>query len=203
LDNANATAPIFGFISGVFEDNPERVTEWINKLGSLKGEHLGVVVLGLWYANLPESKTLVYSILDKHETLNTEYSFLRKGSPMPVDKIPLEQGAWVLDSLWGKFMATGNKEPVERIMEALPWVDIKGDVNRLLIGGAARWSLTSNAVQHDRVFEFCETAEQTKPKEVAIKLHEVLDNAREGKRENQDGHNQSLQPASSPIRLLG
>lgn len=200
LDNKQAIAPVFGFVAGVFEDNPALVEGWVDKLEYLKEEHLGVLVLGLWYANLPVSQARTYAILDKHPRLNGEFSFLRKGSPMPVTKIPLEQGAWVLDVLWGNFMATGKKDPVERIMAALPWVDVKGDVNRLLIGGAARWSLTSNAVQHNRVFEFCEIATKTQAKEVALKLLEIVDAAR---KEREDLHNKALQPTSALTRRLG
>ncbi len=200
LDKKNTMAPIFGFISGVFDDNPTKVDGWIDRLSSLKEEHLGVVILGLWYANLQESQRLTYRILDKHPKLNNQFAFLRKGSPIPIDKIPLENGPWVLDALWGNFMATGRKKPIERIMEALPWVDIKGDIQRLLIGGAAQWSLTSNAIQHDLVFKFCEAAIKTKPKDIALKLQKILEVAR---KERQQRQNESLPPTSALTRLLG
>lgn len=203
LNKKNAIAPIFGFIAGAFKNNPDRVGEWVEMLNSVKEEHLGAVVLGLWYANLPESQALAYTMLDKHPSLNSEFAFLREGSPMSVEEIPLEQGPWVLDALWGNFLATGKKEPVERIMAALPWIDIKGNINKLMIGGAARWSLISNAVQHDRVFEFCQTSIATQPQDVIPKLREVLDNASKERREKQKGHNQSLQPTSAIMLLLG
>jgi hypothetical protein len=60
---------------------------------------------------------------------------------MALAEIPLNQGAWVLDALWGRYFATGSSAPVERIAEALPWSEVKGDVGRLLVGGAAKWSL--------------------------------------------------------------
>jgi hypothetical protein len=63
-------------------------------------------------------------------------------------------------------------------MTTLPWIDVKGDINRLLIGGAARWSLTSNAEQHQRVMQFCEEDVRTQPKEVSAKLREVIANAK-------------------------
>jgi len=178
LDNKNAMAPIFGFLSGIFKDNPMKAAGWIDRLDSLEDEHLGVVVLGIWYSNLPESQRLAYGILDKHPKLNQQFAFLRKGSPVPIDKIPLENGPWVLDALWGNFMATGRKKPVERIMAALPWVDVKGDLSRLRVGGAAQWSLTSNAEQHDLVFKFCEAGTKTQPKDIALKLQEILKVAR-------------------------
>lgn len=178
LDNENALAPTFGFLAGVFHDNPQQLGSLIKQLDSLDESHLGAVVLGLWYADLHDSQKRVYAFLEKYPNLKQQFEYLYKGSPMPVDKIPLEQGAWVLDVLWGNFMATGSKVPVERIMTTLPWFDVKGDVNRLLIGGSARWSLASNAKQHQRVMQFCEEAVSTQPKEVAAKLREVIADAK-------------------------
>ncbi len=178
FDNENTIAPIAGFLAGVFRKNPQQVDDWIDRLSSIKEARLGVVVLGLWYADLPDSQKRVYAILEKHPKLKQQFEYLYHGSPMPVEKIPLEQGAWVLDTLWGNFMATGDKTPVVRIMSALPWFDVKGDVGRLVIGGAARWSLTSNAVQHKRVLQICETEIGNQPKEVAEKLREVIGNAK-------------------------
>ncbi|MCG7994431.1 MAG: hypothetical protein JAZ06_03290 [Candidatus Thiodiazotropha taylori] len=178
LDNKNAMSPIFGFLAGVFSENPKRVPEWIDKLGSLKESHFGVVVPGLWYANLPNSEKQVYKIFEEHPNLKKQFSFVENGLPMDVEKIPLKQGAWVLDALWGKFFSNGNKEPVVRIMTTLPWLDVKGDVNRLVIGGSASWSLTSNAVQHERVMQFCEEELENQPEDVVEKLNEVIANAK-------------------------
>ena len=152
LDNKNAYSPIFGFLAGVIKENPNKAKIWAQELNSIKSDHYGVVILGIWYAKVAQSKKVVYEILDSNESLNKKFAYLRKGEPMEITEIPLEQGVWVLDSLWGQFFATGKKYPVARITEALPWVDIKGDTNRLLTGGAANWSVISNAVQHDRVF---------------------------------------------------
>ena len=189
LDNKNAISPIFGFMSGVFGENAHHVENWVKRLSVLKEEHKIVVVLGIWYADIPQSKKLAYELLNKSQYLNEKLSYIRKGDPLPINKIPLEQGPWVLDALWGNFVATGKNTPVKRIMAALPWVDIKGDVNKLLVGGAARWSLTSNAVQHDRVFDFCKVEIDNQPKEIALKLREVLENAKVDKEKR---HNKAL-----------
>lgn len=189
LDKDNAIPPIFGFLSGVFRNNPDKVASWLSQLNSLKEQHLGVVVLGVWYAALPDSQKIVYGLLKKHPKLKPHFEFLYQGTPMIVEQIPLEQGSWVLDALWGKFMATGDSAPVERIISTLPWIDVKGDVNRLVVGGAAGWSLTSNAVQHKRVLELCEAAEKTQTTEVAAKLREVIKNA---KNELQTGYDPAV-----------
>lgn len=200
LDRKNAISPIFGFLAGSFKNNPEQVGGWVDRLSALKESHLGVVVLGLWYADLPDSQQRVYALLDQHPDVKVQFRFLYQGVPMPVEKIPLEQGPWVLDALWGNFMATGNKAPVVRIMQALPWIDTKGDINRLLIGGAARWSLTSNAVQHQRVLGFCEVEVENQPKEVAEKLREVITSA---KQELKNNNNKAPQPTSTLLRNQG
>lgn len=99
---------------------------------------------------------------------------------MEIQQIPLEQGPWVLDALWGNFMATGNAEPVARIMEALPWLDAKGEARKLLVAGAARWSLTSYAKQHKKVMAICESEIKTQPPAVQVKLKSVISGAKKG-----------------------
>jgi len=152
LNNENAYAPIFGFLAGVIGENPNRLKIWTQQLKTIKPRDYGIIILGIWYAKLHQSQKVVYEILDSNETLNKQFAYLRRGNPIEIAEIPLEQGPWVLDALWGQFSATGKKYPVARIAEALHWIDIKGDSNKLLIGRAAQWSLISNAVQHDRVF---------------------------------------------------
>lgn len=178
LDNNNTISPVFGFLSGVFRSHPKQIDPWLKELQNLKEKHLGVVILGLWYSGLPDSKSRVSAFLDKHPKLKPDFSFINQGSPMTVEQIPLEQGPWVLDALWGKFMATGENAPVERIITALPWLDVKGDTTRLLVGGSARWSLTSNAVQHKRVLEICEETAKIQNGEVVVKLGDVIKNVK-------------------------
>lgn len=178
LDNQNAITPMFGFLSGIFSNNPDLIKPWVAQFDSIQESHLGVVVLGLWYSDLPNAKEITYSIIYKHQNLKDQFAYLNSGSPVALKSIPLEQGPWVLDALWGNFMATGNKEPVVRIFTALPWIDIKGDINRLTVGGAANWSLTSNAFQHDRVLEICESELEKQPKDIAEKLVQVIENAK-------------------------
>ncbi len=92
----------------------------------------------------------------------------------------MEQGPWVLDTLWGEFMATGESAPVERIISALQWVGIKGNPNLLLVGGAANWSLISNAEQHQKVMEICEKQFQNEINDsVKERLKEIIKTAKE------------------------
>ena len=186
LDNKNAYSPIFGFLAGVIKENPNKAKIWAQELKAIKPNHYGVVILGIWYAKLPQSKKVVYEILDSNESLNKQFAYLRKGDPMEITEIPLEQGSWVLDALWGQFSATGKKYPVARIAETLPWIDIKGDTNRLLIGGAANWSVISNAVQHERVYSILsEMATETPNNTYLVKVINDAKMEREKRSNNQ------------------
>lgn len=178
LNKTNTHPPIFGFLSGVFRNNPDKVASWVGQLSSLEEQHLGIIILGLWYAALPESQIMTYALIEKHPKLKQNFEFLYTGTPLTVEQIPLEQGPWVLDALWGNFMATGDSAPVERIISTLPWIDRKRDTNSLMVGGAARWSLTSNAIQHKRVLKICESAAKTQSNELAVKLGEVIEDAK-------------------------
>jgi hypothetical protein len=180
LQNGKTYPPIFGFLAGVFKNNPSKVSSWVDNLSSLEDSSYGVVVLGLWYANLSDSKEKVYAMLEKRPALKKQFNYLYQGSPMEIRKIPLEQGPWVLDALWGNFMATGNTEPVARIIEALPWLDVKGEINKLLVAGAAQWSLTSNAEQHKKVMAICENEIKIQPPAVQEKLRSVIAEAKKG-----------------------
>lgn len=179
MDSKNATPSLFGFLAGIFSQNPKDVPSLSKRLKVLEEKHLGILILGLWYANLPESQREVQSILEAHLDLRKHFAYLNEGSPVGLESIPLEQGPWVLDALWGNFVGTGSKIPVLRVASALPWVDVRGDTNRLLVGGAARWSLTSNAAQHKRVLDICETEARSQPEDVREKLQEVIAKAKE------------------------
>ena len=63
-----------------------------------------------------------------------------------------------LDESWGQFMANGAREPVQAVIAALPLIETGDDVEQMLIGGAARWSLRSQALQHPFVLAYCQDA---------------------------------------------
>ena len=79
-----------------------------------------------------------------------------------------------LDDHWAAFNATGDREHVDAVIAALPLVEVRGDVDRLLIGGAAKWSLSSMAHQHSRVLEYCKAAVETADEPTKRLLTELI-----------------------------
>jgi hypothetical protein len=80
----------------------------------------------------------------------------------------------VLDMLWVAFMASGDEKYVIQVISVLPYSTVKGNIPRLLVGGSARWSLTSNAIQHKRVLDICMSQLEKQPHEVKEILSEVI-----------------------------
>ena len=134
LDETTISAPLGGFLSGVFHVNPDRVPAWLDEIGALEEQRISGVVIGLWFADVPGSRTRAQVLLRRYPNLRDHAAIeLDSLGAARIEQVPLEQGPAVLDALWGKFMATGDRAPVERIIEALSLLDATGDEERLII----------------------------------------------------------------------
>lgn len=182
LAHKKSHAPTFGFLSGIFNSNPKKSKELLNELKTLKKFPTEVLIQGIWFANLPDSKKTTLAILEKHPDLKPKFNYMYKENPVFVEDISFEKAPWVVDALWGDFMATGNEKPVSRIISALKWSDEKhddNDIDKLVIGVAAKWSLVSYAINHKKVLEICKSELKKQPESVKLKLKEVIDLAEE------------------------
>ena len=167
--DTHVVPPFFGFLAGWFSQNWKSADGVVEKLTALPAEDQEVLVLGLWYSGSPESKTVLAKYTPQMPTQGKLISELISSAQPMITEIPLEKGPWVLDALWGNFMSTGREQPVIRIISALAWAKIQGDLPRLVVGGSARWSLISNAAQHPRVLEICRSQIKIQPANVSGK----------------------------------
>ena len=185
--DGKASPPFFGFLAGWFSQNRSSAEVVVEHLLELPADDQPVLVLGLWYSAIPESKALLAKYASRLPSQEALIAQLAASGQPSITDIPIEQGPWVLDALWGNFMATGAEAPVARVVSALPWATIKGDIPRLLVGGSAKWSLTSNAVQHPRVLEICRQLLPRSAKNVAMPLKEVIRDAEQDLRKEKSG----------------
>jgi hypothetical protein len=177
-DKDGAVSPMFAFLAGAMSVNPDKAASWIDSMSGMKEKNLEVVVMGVAFSGLADSKSLEERLVSKHPTLTSSVTQYFDGNPRTVLDISTKNGPAVLDGLWANFMATGSDLPVIKIIEALKWVEAKGDMYLILVGGAAKWSLTSNAVQHKRVLEICEQQMKVQPAEISMQLKIVVEDAR-------------------------
>ena len=133
-----------------------------------------MVILGIWYSGAPDSLPMLQRIGERYPVQAESVRKFRAEPPVRMTPSNADGGLTHLDGLWGYFMATGDEAPVIRVIETLKWASIRGDIRKLAVGGAARWSLTSNAVQHSRVLEICKAQVPLQPPAVASVLREVI-----------------------------
>jgi hypothetical protein len=93
-------------------------------------------------------------------------------TPLHVLHLPLDRPE-VLDMQWAYFMATGKREPVERVISVVSGTLQRDDVARMMIGYAAKWSLAANAGAHPKVLEVCRSAAASE-EPVATVLKDVV-----------------------------
>ena len=134
LAEASKRGGVRSFYSEIFESSPEAVKEIEQRLPELE----------------VDIRVFVNSALVRCDSAECErvrgFAFAGKEEPLSVS---------ALDDYWAAFTATGDKVHVDKVISALPLIEVRGDVDRLMIGGAAKWSLSSNAYQHSRVLEIC------------------------------------------------
>lgn len=175
FDDSRRMSPMVGFVAGAVSKNPELAEILSSSLPRLSEKAQQVVVLGVWYSDYPGASQVLSRIQLAYPSLKSGIDALLASKRLSVFDVPLERGPWVLDMLWGNFMATGDSAPVVRLISALPWSTAKGDVGKLLVGGAAKWSLRSNAAQHARVLAVCRSeADLAKKGLLADLLREVI-----------------------------
>ena len=182
LSKANPQSPLAAFLAQVFASNSDKTNAWLTELQASTEDQKIMAALALWMAHTSNSVPLLESMANKGSPTYQDYVRRLLGDDHPPDFLKdTISSAGFLDALWGSFLATGDERYVQRLISALPMLDTKGDVTKMLIGGAAQWSLTSNAIQHPRVMEICETELKKLPDDQKGALEKVIKNAREKK----------------------
>lgn len=81
----------------------------------------------------------------------------------------------VLDMLRGSYFISGDERPLKRIISVIHWKEDAKTFNEGVIGGAAYWSLESNARQHLRVKELCKKEIENNTGITKMLLEKIVD----------------------------
>jgi hypothetical protein len=140
------------FLAEVFRQYPERVPAWAQVADGKPEDDRHWIYLAVWWADVPETVELLEAAAAR-ETPALKQS-LRKyidNHAGALLEMPLTKPER-LDMLWASYFASGKAAYVERIATALmPPEPENKTAMQATIYGAARWSLTSNARQHEGV----------------------------------------------------
>jgi hypothetical protein len=153
-----------GFISAVFEQNPDQVAVWLRDIDQLAFSNRKLMLQAAWLSGSPEARTFLAGADREPLIAELGYDPLAQRQVAADDR--MIDGAADLDYYWGRFFASGRELPVRRIMSVLPWLaeppaanpvtdrDIAAGL-RWTLAHAAQNSLAANALRNMRVLEIC------------------------------------------------
>jgi hypothetical protein len=163
-------ASVIAFLAEIFRQNPTKIGGWLADLGDLPVQDRRHLLQAVWESNTVEGRAALAGL-----NAATDREFLaeiQKEEPLDLSTSEITSPGQ-LDMLWAAFLASGKSQPVERIIDVLGWAPPKTTV-AMLIQGAARWSLASNAFQHERVYQICKERLPKLSPELQKSLSEIL-----------------------------
>ena len=172
FDNEDTQAPVAGFLSEVFLANPNRVQAWVEPYLGIPGRH--VLYWALWACDSPNCLAVLKGVADVASPDEATQIHAALASPAPsVNTTPIES-PMDLDYLWGRFMAAGSADSLNRIIDQIKLVNREGDDDAMLIGQLAVWSVSANARQHRRVFELVKAKAATADPQTSEILNKII-----------------------------
>lgn len=156
-----------GFIASVFQQNPNRVQEWMGVNRVLPVAHQRILVSALWYSGHEKGADYLRAFARSASPgLRRDIDSLLAGAPnLQHADVRSDQS---LNLQWGVFLATGDTAPVRHILAALATSD------NARLNQDVRWSLAQNAAQHERVLAICRDELSRQPNEVRETLRAVI-----------------------------
>ena len=188
-----------GFIAGVLGANPKLAKKLVTRMLPLPESDQWIVVRAIAYSGLPEWKELLRSTaprLPARQAMIDQYlagklptlgkieldknpTFLEKmqmhvGIKVPTPEISFGKNPELLDTLWGQYFATGEYEPIYRILAMLPWSTDRDIVERLTVGSMVKVTLANNATTYPDLLLLLKSMAKYQSEEVAKPLAEVI-----------------------------
>jgi hypothetical protein len=182
-----------GFIAGVLGDNPKDGPRMIPKMFPLPDKEQAVIIRAIAYSGRPDWRQLLEKNSSRMPLRRPLIDDFLKGKRPTLMELPLDDGGSPgVYALWGYYVATGQHEPVIRIMEALKWSKSKKDsgfawrkifsgwgrgantLEKITTGGTAKWTLASYAERDRELINLYRAEASRQPKEIAEPLKEVI-----------------------------
>jgi len=198
LKDQDKAGLLIGFIAGVLGSNQTKAQKLIAKMFPMPPKEQGVIIKAIAYSGLPEWPMLLSKFEKKMPLRKPLIDDFISGKEKTLDEMRLDEGALVMDCLWGYYAATGYHQPVVRIISALPWVnDVRGSdrfswskvraafddeegkdaVRKITAGHMAKWTLTANAERDRDLIGLYKLELKYQPEIVAEPLREVIEAA--------------------------
>jgi hypothetical protein len=179
IANAGSRNLVVSFFSSCFRNDTVRQNALFREVEQSSHEDfIRGFGLTLWYIHSEYSlnKFQQFADLKQFQKYKDDFEALKKQKYTNLWIDPIIDPSH-LDMLWADFFATGNGKSVEKIITKLADLDSK-DSFQQTIAGSAMWSLTSNAIHHDKVFDVCKTQIETADQKTKGYLKEIVKEAK-------------------------
>ena len=184
-----------GFIAGVLGANRKDGPALVAKMLPMPDKDQAVLIRAIAFSGRPDWRDLLTKYkahMPLREPLIDSYL---SGKAKPLMEVELSDGPAVVYTLWGYYVATGQYEPVVRIMQALRWSRNKDDgnfsirkifsgwhndpsaVDKISTGATAKWTLASYAERNRDLLSLYRAEYTRQPPEIAKPLKDVIEAA--------------------------
>jgi hypothetical protein len=181
-----------GFMAGVLGTNKADAPKLIAGMFPMPPKEQAVIIKAIAYSGRPDWQDLLIRFQDQMPYRKALIDAYVDGDEPRLMDLPLEDGSPVIYTLWGYYSATGQYEPVMRIMQALRWSKNEEDpgfswsslmsgwrtdpkmVDKVTTGGTAKWTLASYAERDRQLLSLYRAEYPRQPEEIAVPLKEVI-----------------------------
>ncbi|MBC8013658.1 MAG: hypothetical protein H7X74_06225, partial [Methyloceanibacter sp.] len=185
-----------GFIAGVLGSNPKDGPGLVAKMFPMPDKEQAVIIRAIAYSGRPDWRELLEKSSAKMPLRRPLIDDFLAGKRPTLVELPLDYGGSPgIYALWGYYVATGQHEPVVRIMQALRWSKNKDDgdfsfrkvfsgwgrdpsaVEKITTGGTAKWTLASYAERDRELLKLYRVEYERQPEDIATPLKDVIEAA--------------------------
>ncbi|MET0870679.1 MAG: hypothetical protein ABWY15_07350, partial [Methyloceanibacter sp.] len=175
-----------GFIAGVLGSNPKDGPSLVPKMFPMPDKEQAIIIRAIVYSGRPDWRELLEKNSSRMPLRRPLIDDFLNDKRPTLMTLPLDTGGSPgIYALWGYYVATGQHEPVVRIMEALRWSKTKADsgfsfrkvfsgwgrdpsaVDKITTGGTAKWTLASYAERDRQLLALYRAESGRQPEEIA------------------------------------
>ena len=185
-----------GFIAGVLGNNPKDGPKLIAQMFPMPDKEQAVIIRAIAYSGRPDWRELLEKNSSRMPLRRPLIDDFLNGKRPILMQLPLDTGGSPgIYALWGYYVATGQHQPVLRIMDALRWSKNKSDsgfswrkifsgwgndpsaVEKITTGGTAKWTLASYAERDRELLALYRAEQASQPEEISKPLEDVIEAA--------------------------
>jgi len=184
-----------GFIAGVLGDNRRDGPALVAKMLPMPDKDQAVLIRAIAFSGRPDWRDLLTKYKTRMPLREPLIDSYLSGKAKPLMEVDLSDGPTVVYTLWGYYVATGQYEPVMRIIQALRWSKNQNDgnfslkkvfsgwrndpsaVDKIATGATAKWTLASYAERNRDLLNLYRAEYPRQPPEIAKPLKDVIEAA--------------------------